>query len=61
MQKKKALVWFTNNLRIIAEPIIATVPENKNALIYSILVFILSFITILSLKVLLRLNDEFET
>ena len=54
-------VTSSNNLRIIAEPIVATVPENKNALIYSILVFILSFITILSLKVLLRLNDEFET
>lgn len=54
-------VTSSNNLKIIAEPIIPSVEENKNILLYSILVFAISFITILSLKILLRLNDEFET
>ena len=54
-------VTASNNLKIIAEPIKASVEEGKNIILYSILVFAICFISILSLKILTRLNDEFET
>lgn len=54
-------VTASNNLKIIAEPTKASVEEVKNITLYSILVFAVCFISILSLKILLRLNDEFET
>ena len=54
-------VTASNNLRIIAEPIIPSTEEDKDILLYSILAFVITFITILSLRILLRLNQEFET
>ncbi len=54
-------VTSSNNLKIIAEPITPTTAENKNIILYSILVFVITFITLLSMKILLRLNEEFET
>ena len=54
-------VTSSNNLKIIAEPITPTTAEKKNIFLYSILVFVITFITLLSMKILLRLNGEFET
>lgn len=48
----------SNNIKIIAEPIIAEEYENRNILLLSFLSFICSYIIILGLKILVRLTDE---
>lgn len=49
----------SNNIKIIAEPMLAEDYENRNILLLSLLSFICSYILLLGLKILLRLTDEF--
>lgn len=49
----------SNNIKIIAEPMIAEDYENRNILLFSLLSFICSYILLLGLKIVLRLTDEF--
>lgn len=49
----------SNNIKIIAEPMLAEDYENRNIFLFSLLSFICSYILLLGLKILLRLTDEF--
>ncbi len=49
----------TNNIKIIAEPILPEEFESKNIFLYSFLLFIFSYIALISLRIIFRLNDEF--
>ena len=49
----------SNNIQIIAEPMIAEDYENRNILMFSFLSFICSYILLLGLKIISRLADEF--
>tara|TARA_B100001248_G_C27362880_1_gene447436 strand:- start:303 stop:1256 length:954 start_codon:yes stop_codon:yes gene_type:complete len=58
--KSLGTISTTSFLKIIAEPVIPINQEKKNAHLLSLLVFAVSFISILSIKILLRLSDDFE-
>ena len=49
----------SNNIKIIAEPMLAEDYEDRNILLLSLLSFICSYILLLGLKIVLRLTDEF--
>lgn len=49
----------SNNITIIAEPMIADDHENRNIFLFSLLSFICSYILLLGLKIIARLSDEF--
>ena len=49
----------TNNIKIIAEPILPEDFESKNIFLYSFLSFAFSYIFLISLRIIFRLNDEF--
>jgi hypothetical protein len=48
-------------MQIIAEPVISTRPESRKALILSLLSFVFSTITLVSIKIIYRLSNEFKT
>tara|TARA_B100000886_G_scaffold290282_1_gene215552 strand:+ start:1183 stop:2136 length:954 start_codon:yes stop_codon:yes gene_type:complete len=58
--KSLGTISTTSFLKIIAEPVTPIIQEKKNAFLLSLLVFAVSFISILSIKILLRLSDDFE-
>jgi hypothetical protein len=49
----------SNNIKIIAEPILPQEYENKNIFLFSLLSLIFSYIVIISSRIIIRLNDEF--
>lgn len=49
----------SNNIKIIAEPILPEEYESKNIFLYSFLSLIISYIVIISIRIIIRLNDEF--
>lgn len=51
---------ITDKISIVAEPQKATEPESKRIIILCLIVFIFSYITIMSLKILSSLKDEFK-
>jgi capsule polysaccharide export protein KpsE/RkpR len=59
-QKSMDAVSETDYMEIIAEPIEPDQPENKMALIYSVLIMIITWIVILGIKIIVRLSDEFS-
>jgi len=50
----------SNNIKIIAEPITAENQENKNILLLSLLAFLCTFVTLIGIRILIRLNEEFD-
>ena len=54
-------VSASNQLRIIAEPILPELPESKKLFLYTLLIFLSSTIVLLSLRILIRLTDELQT
>lgn len=53
-------ITSSNNIQIIAEPVKSDNYESLNRLVYCILVFAISFILLVTLKVVIRLRNEFE-
>jgi len=58
-QKSMDIVSEADYMEIIAEPIAPEGPEKKRALLLSTLVFLITYIVLLSLKILVRLSKEF--
>lgn len=48
-------------MEVIAEPVLSNRPESRKPIIYSILSFIFSAVIILSIKIIIRLSNEFQT
>ena len=50
----------SNNVKIIAEPIIAENQEDKNIFLLSLLTFLTTFVILIGIRILVRLNEEFD-
>jgi hypothetical protein len=48
-------------MEIIVEPVVSSTPESKRIIILSILAFVLSTVVLLTIKIILRLSNEFKT
>jgi len=48
-------------MEIIVEPVVSSNPESKRIIILSILAFVLSTVILLTIKIILRLSNEFKT
>lgn len=48
-------------MEIIVEPVLSTTPESKRVMILSLIVYALSTLTLLTLKIMIRLSNEFKT
>jgi hypothetical protein len=48
-------------MEIIVEPVLSTTPESKRIIILSLIVYALSTLTLLTLKIMIRLSNEFKT
>lgn len=59
-QKSMDAVSETDYMEIIVEPIEPDQPEKKGALLYSILIMIVTWIVLLGIKIIVRLSDEFS-
>ena len=53
------IVSEADYMEIIAEPISPQDPERKSSLLKSTLVFFIAYIVLLSLKIVVRLSNEF--
>lgn len=58
-QKSMDIVSEADYMEIIAEPISPQEPERKRSLLKSTLVFFIAYIVLLSLKIVVRLSNEF--
>ena len=50
----------SNNIKIIAEPILAENQEDKNIFLLSLLAFLSTFVVLVGIRKLIRLNEEFD-
>ncbi len=50
----------SNNIKIIAEPILAENQEDKNIFLLSLLAFLSTFVVLVGIRILIRLNEEFD-
>jgi hypothetical protein len=55
-----ASVTQSNNLLVVSEPILARSPEPKRSLFLSILIFIISYLVIISFKIIRSLKSDFN-
>lgn len=53
-------VSASNQIKVIAEPILSSNSESKNIFLYVILVYFVTIISLLSIKAIIRLTSEFE-
>lgn len=48
-------------MEIIVEPVVSSTPESKRIIILSILAFVITTVVLLTIKIILRLSNEFKT